>query len=251
MKLHLFALATALALAVPATGAFADADALAKIVDNKCVPDEQTVGKPAPCAAVDLKGGYVILKDLVGASQFLLIAIGPEPGIEGPDLETATAPDYFEDAWAARHFMDDKLGRAVPRDDVGLAINSVGGRTQNRLHIHIDCASVPVLAALKADGPSIPAGSWTVVPGGLAGHPYRAMRIAATDLSGINPFALVAASLPPADPRMGDETIVAIAAAMPDGSDGFYLLADHAGATLGDRASGEELLDHDCAVLKP
>jgi CDP-diacylglycerol pyrophosphatase len=249
MRPQLAMAVAALILALPVSHAAADPNALARIVDNKCVPDEQAHDKPEPCAAVDLDGHYAILKDLVGISQFLLIASTPEPGIEGADLESRSAPNYFEDAWKSRHFMDDRLGRAVPRDDVGLAINSVDGRTQNRLHIHIDCVRAEVSQELKADAGSIGT-NWTVLRGGLNGHPYRVMRVEAADLSGVNPFVLLAADLPKGDDRMGDQTLVAIASTMPDGKDGFYLLTDHVGATPGDRASGEELLDHACGVLK-
>ena len=246
---NLYVMAAAVTLVMAVGPAMADSSALARIVDSKCVPNEQVNGKPSPCAAVDLGGGYAILKDLVGASQFLLIASTPEPGIEGTDLEGRSAPNYFEEAWKSRHFMDETLGHALPRDVVGLAINSVAGRTQNRFHIHIDCARADVLQQLKADAGSIGT-NWTPIPGGVLGHPYRAMRVEAVDLSGINPFALLAADLPQGDDRMGDQTLVAIASAMPDGSDGFYLLTDHVGATPGDMGSGEELLDHGCEVLK-
>lgn len=246
-------LASVLALALvvlPVAPAAADPNTLGNIVDKKCVPDQQANGKPAPCAMVDTAKGYAILKDLVGASQFLLIASGPVSGIESPTLEAPGAPSYFEDAWQARHFMADALKRDVPRDVVGLAINSVGGRSQNRLHIHIDCIRADVLQQLKADAGSIEAGKWSELPGGLAGHPYRAMRVDAADLSGLNPFELVSESLPPGDAKMDDQTIVIAATALPQGGEGFYLLTDHAGATPGDRASGEELQDHDCSVLK-
>lgn len=249
MRTRLACLVAAAALILPAATALAASDALAKIVDGACVPDQQANSKPAPCTSVDLAGHYVILKDLAGASQFLLIAINPDSGIESADLEAAGAPDYFADAWAARHDMDDRLGKPVPRDDVGLAINSVEGRSQDRLHIHIDCVRADVTEALTANAAAIGT-SWAPLPGGLLGHPYRALRVASADLAGINPFALLTANLPPDDPKMGDETLVAVAVTLPDKTDGFYLLADHAGATVGDRASGEELLDHTCAILK-
>ena len=57
--------------------AHADADALWTIVHDQCVPHEQRNGDPAPCALVDLSGGenpgYAVLKDINGATQFLLI----------------------------------------------------------------------------------------------------------------------------------------------------------------------------------
>src|ERR1700730_10956838 len=41
-----------------------------QIVHDKCVPDEQQHGDPKPCAEVDLAGGFAVLKDIAGASQF-------------------------------------------------------------------------------------------------------------------------------------------------------------------------------------
>lgn len=38
-------------------------DALRKIVLQRCVPNQQQNQNPAPCAEVNLKGGYVLFKD--------------------------------------------------------------------------------------------------------------------------------------------------------------------------------------------
>ncbi len=46
---------------------------------------------------------------------------------------------------------------------------------------------------------------------------------------------------------MGLHTLVATGATFPGGIDGFVLLDNHADLPL-DRASGEELQDHSCAV---
>ncbi len=57
--------------------ASAGPNALWDIVNGECVPDQASHGDPAPCAQVDLDGGpsrgYAVLKDLVGATQFLQI----------------------------------------------------------------------------------------------------------------------------------------------------------------------------------
>jgi CDP-diacylglycerol pyrophosphatase len=242
-------LAAAALLCAAAMPAMADPDALSKLVEGKCVPDQQANGKPAPCSAVDLDKHYAVLKDLAGASQYLLIPTDTVDGIESPAIEAASAPNYFEDAWEARRFMEKSLGRPVPRDVVGLAINSIKGRSQNQLHIHIDCVRTDVLATLAKDSPAIGAG-WTVLPDPLVGHSYEAMHIAAADLSAVNPFALLADGQPAAKADMGDETLVAIAARLPDGTEGFDLLSDRVDLLHGNFGSGEELLDHDCAVLK-
>ena len=57
-----------------------------QIVHDQCVPDEQQHGDPKPCAEVDLAGGYAVLKDIAGASQFLLIPTAEIGGIEDPAL---------------------------------------------------------------------------------------------------------------------------------------------------------------------
>jgi len=73
-------LAAGLALAaLPACG---DSDALKKIVIGQCVPHEKAGKGPAPCAEVDLAGGFAVLKDKRGNTQFLLIPTKVVTGIE-------------------------------------------------------------------------------------------------------------------------------------------------------------------------
>jgi CDP-diacylglycerol pyrophosphatase len=86
-----------LAVASCTPTATADPDALWTIVSGQCVPDQLTTGAPAPCALVDLDGGesrgYAVLKDLVGATQFLLIPTGRIAGIESPQVLAPDAPN--------------------------------------------------------------------------------------------------------------------------------------------------------------
>ncbi len=150
------AIAAALPLAIVlAAGAAhaANPNALREIVDGQCVPDMQQHADPQPCAEVDLTGGvtrgYAILKDIKGASQFLLIPTDVIDGIESPVLLAPAAVNYFDDAWTARTFVEKALGRTMPRDALSLAVNSKYGRTQNQLHIHIDCIAADVRDALR------------------------------------------------------------------------------------------------------
>jgi len=236
-------------LAIASVAHAADPDALWKIVSEKCVPKAAAAASPAPCRFVDLTRRYAALKDLVGVAQYLVIPTDRITGIESPVLEDPASPNYWEAAWEARQFMAESLAKPVPRDDVGLAINSEKGRTQNQLHIHVDCVSADTIEALHANEDAITA-SWAAFPVRLAGHGYLAMRIDAPDLADVNPFRLLADGIPAARTDMGDETIVAIATTFGDGRDGFVLLADRADLASGDRGSGEELLDHGCAILK-
>ena len=113
--------------------AAADPNALWTIVHDKCVPNQQLHDDPAPCALVDLSGGKdagqqtgsAVLKDLVGANQFLLIPTARIAGIESPEILAPGAGNYFAAAWRARTFTDQRAGWTLPRDWVSLAINSV------------------------------------------------------------------------------------------------------------------------------
>ena len=133
---------------VPLLAQASDPDALRKIVEGHCLPSESASSNPAPCRLVDVTGHYAVLKDLLGATQYLVIPTDTITGIESPALLAPDAPNYWEDAWQARRFMEEGAGRPVPRDVVGLAINSQRGRSQNQLHIHIDCARADDLQTL-------------------------------------------------------------------------------------------------------
>ena len=224
----------------------ANPDALWQIVHDRCVPDQQTKGDPAPCARVDLAGGTAVLKDLVGDTQFLLLPTARVTGIEDPAILAASSPNYFAAAWRAHDLLDQRAGRTLPRDDVGLAINSVYGRTQNQLHIHIDCLRPDVVAVLHDKGPSLGT-SWVRLPVPLQGRSYLARRLMDATLAHTNPFTLLANDVPGARTDMGKWTLD-VAGITIDGHPEFILLADQADLLTGDRGSGEALQDHTCAV---
>jgi CDP-diacylglycerol pyrophosphatase len=241
------ALALALLL-VQASALAADPNALWKIVHDRCVPGVERGAGPAPCSLADPAAGYAILKDLRGATQFLLIPTARIAGIESPAILAPGAPDYWQQAWAARRFVDKAAGRELPRIDVGLAINAEMRRSQNQLHIHIDCIRVDVKQKL-AEAALEPGPGWSAIALPPSANVYLARTIESSDLAGVYPFRLLAARL--ASPtEMGEQTLVVVGAKLPSGKDGFYLLNDQAAPGLPSLGWGEELLDHDCALLK-
>jgi CDP-diacylglycerol pyrophosphatase len=234
------------ATAACAPQALGDPNALWAIVNGQCVPGQQNNGDPAPCALVDLGGGeprgYAVLKDLVGATQFLLIPTARVPGIESPQILAADAPNYFADAWRARSFVEQRAGRELPRDWLSLAINSADARSQDQLHIHVDCVRAGVREALAAHADDIGA-TWRPFPETLAGQRYRAMSIRAQELDGVNPFQLLADDLPAGD-SMGAQSLVVVGDDDADGWPGFVLLAGRADVTRPGSGHGEDLQDH-------
>jgi CDP-diacylglycerol pyrophosphatase len=105
-------------------GGHGDPDALKKIVIDQCVPHDKASGDPAPCAAIDLAGGTALLKDRNGKTQFLLIPTEIVSGIEDKQLLAPDAPNYWQAAWDGRHQVEKRAGRDIPRDDIGMSINS-------------------------------------------------------------------------------------------------------------------------------
>ena len=219
----------------------ADSDALWNLVSGQCMAHQVADRNPAPCTTVDLDGGWVVLKDVVGPRQYLLIPTAKVTGIESPDLLGPAAPNYFAAAWWARSFTEAAAGGVLPRDWMSLAVNSAVSRSQNQLHIHIDCLRADVHDALNrysaAVGPN-----WAPFPALLAGHTYDAMWVDGEVLSA-NPFRLRADGLANPAEEMGIQTLV-VAGATRDGKPVDVILGDRADGETGDFAGGEQLQDH-------
>jgi CDP-diacylglycerol pyrophosphatase len=242
------ALAACAIYGVPASAA--DPDVLWNIVSQKCVPDQQQRHDPSPCEKVDLthgvERGYVVLKDLTGATQFLVIPTARVTGIESPALLMPGAPNYWAPAWKARRFVFARAHRRLPRDAIGLAVNSTQGRSQNQLHIHVDCIRPDLRSYLGRHAARLTR-QWSALGVAFDGHRYLARRLDSRELHGVDPFDVLAHGIPAARDDMGNWTLVAVGAK----PRGFVLLADHVDQATNDDASGEELLDHSCALAQP
>ena len=225
-----------------------DRDLLWKIVDDMCIPDMRMRGSPAPCAEVDLRRGFVVLKAIAGRAQLLLIPTRRITGIEDPQLLSPNVLNYWQAAWETRAMVEQRLGQPVPREAIGLAINSALSRTQDQLHIHVDCLRSDVAAELRVHGDDI-GEHWSDLPIPLVRRRYRAMRIMGEDLGSRDPFKLLATGDPLARADMGQQTLVVIGFRSSSAEPGFLLLSRRAEATPGDRAHGEDLLDHRCMAL--
>jgi CDP-diacylglycerol pyrophosphatase len=234
---------------LPPPPVHANGQALWKIVHGKCVPDQETAGQPAPCVEVDLSAGeakgYAVLKDIHGAEQYLVMPTADITGIEDRRLLDPGGPNWFADAWGAKAFVDARIGRATPRDWMAVSVNSLYGRSQDLLHLHVDCLAPAARAAIDALAPRL-GRSWSARPFEIAGHRYVAMRMEG-EAPAADPFHLLAKGVPGAREQMGAWTLV-MAGVEVRGRPGFVLLAGRADPLRGEGASGEVLQDHDCAL---
>lgn len=247
------ALALGILILACSSACAANPDALWQIVHGKCAPNLAHDGTPAPCVRVAYPGGetsgYAVLKDLRGASQFLLIPTARLGGIEDPAILLPNITNYWQAAWRVREDVFGKLGRALSRDAISLAINSPYGRSQTQLHIHVDCVRADIRDELNRQLPAITT-SWAPLSRLLAGHPYRARRVMGAELEGTDPFALLAADAEVGAANLGSHTLVLVGAVFANDQPGFVLLDDRVNLAGGDFASGEELQDHDCMLAR-
>src|SRR5471032_141487 len=221
-------------------------NALWNIISQKCVPDQRAHGSPAPCAEVDEKQGFVVMKDMNGPLQFLLMPTTRISGIENPILLEESTPNFFSQAWDARHFMADKYGKPIDDSNVSLAINSQYGRSQNQLHIHISCLLPEVKNRLIKDGAAM-GYDWQELPDKLLGHTYLARKVTPAELNQRGAFRILAEGVPEADKKMGHFGMAMVSL---QGGD-FLLLASERDLLKLNNASTEEIQDHDCKVLNP
>ena len=221
----------------------ANRNALRQIVQDQCLAHWLQRHDPAPCERVDLAGppeesrGDALLADRKRGAHFLLIPLRSIAGIESPELLQPGAPNHFAAAWQSRDRLAAVVGHSVPRSDVGLAVNPMHARTQDQLHIHIECLRPDVVTQLQGAAARI-TNTWSPIE--IGGSGYNALRIGGEDLNGANPFELLAERMPRAKHAMGDYTLV-VAGMQFENGPGFVLLA-------GRSRAGELLLDSTCAI---
>jgi CDP-diacylglycerol pyrophosphatase len=235
------ALLAAILLATPACGS--DPGALRRIVQEQCLVHWAQRHDPAPCERVELgdppseDSGYALLADRKGGAHLLLIPTRRITGIESVDLGLPAAPNYLSAAWRARERLEAAVGHALPRNAVGLAVNPVHARTQDQLHIHIECVRPDVLQTLAQQAGQFSSG-WRSVRVGA--YNLEAREIAGETLDAENLFKLLNEHILEEHGVIGEYTLVVAGTQSASGA-GFIVLTSRSMA-------GELLLDSTCAA---
>jgi CDP-diacylglycerol pyrophosphatase len=231
----------AVTLAASAGRSLAGGDELRAIVQEQCLPHWLETHDPAPCERVGAPDGapvnpaYALLHDRKGGAHFLLIPTRTVRGIDEREVIGAEAPNYFAAAWLARDVLASAVGRQIPRAAVGMAINPLRSRSQDQLHIHIECLRAGIYQGLRQAADELRT-TWSQVR--IDGADYQVLRVRGAEL-GANPFALVAAGVPGA---MNHYSLLVAGMEFRDGP-GFAVLVQTDGVP-----AGELLLDSSCAV---
>ncbi|MDV6277508.1 CDP-diacylglycerol diphosphatase [Rhodococcus erythropolis] len=221
-----------------------DSNKLWQLVHDECVPHQQAgQNPPEPCAQVNIAGGVdhgdAVLKSKDDAREFLLIPTAEITGIEAPAILAPGVTNYFASAWTARSFVENHRKETIPRDAMSLEINPATHRSQNQLHIHIDCVTEQVYKTLT-DHKSEIGTSWAPFPKQLASHNFDAMAVGGDKLT-VDPFKLLWDSIPASKDKhevMADSTLAVVGKTDSSGNpDGFILLK-------GQGFVGEDIQNH-------
>jgi CDP-diacylglycerol pyrophosphatase len=215
----------------------ANRDALRQIVQDECLVHWQLQHNASPCERVG--EGVAVLADRKGGAHFLLIPTMTVAGIESPEVLEPGAPNYFAAAWQARDRLAAVVGHDVPRSAVGLAVNPRHSRSQDQMHIHIECLRADVAGSLRAASTDL-SGAWSRIE--VAGWHFDALRILGEDLGSSNPIRLLADRTPDPAARREEYSLVVAGMQYPEGP-GFVVL-------MGTSLPGELLLDSTCAVAR-
>ncbi len=223
-------------------------------VVQACVADHGLTGQPFPCLQVDTTGGlergFAVLRAPFVKSHTIVTPLVETIGLEAPRLRGPDAPHYFDDAWAARHYATRGLKRQPGRADFALAVNSRFGRSQDQLHIHVDCIRPKVREALARDAAEIGSGTWTSVKVMPHAPRYWAKGVQGETLAGVNVFDLVADGLHVSPDDMDEITIVVVGSDDIAGKPGFVVLARKRLTQVYDEGHGEALMDHSCPAFR-
>jgi len=234
---------------LPQSASAANRDELWAVVHDICVPAYQSIGVGFPCSEVSiadgLERGFAVLRVPSSMTHIIVVPTTRISGIESPALLRKNAPNYWEAAWDARRFVEEGAHRQLPRDKIGMAINSEASRSQDQLHIHVACIVPKVAEFLRHHHAQIYK-TWSLLRPSLLGHRFAAMKVESQNLAHVDPFKLLARGLPSHKFSMGNQTLAVIGATFGGGRTGFYLLTNDPSALPGNIVGAEALLDDKC-----
>ncbi len=219
-----------------------DRAALWYVVNDLCRPMQQSLNLPIPCLKVDTARGFAVIRAPGDETQILIVPMTKIDGIESSVVLQDRMPNLWQFAWNERNRVAASAPRPLGWNDIGMAINSRRGRTQDQLHIHVDCVDPRLKRALTSRTDRL-SSKWST----LDLRPWAARyRIKHIDPEGINQniFKLIADEIPGARSRMALQSIGVIGSIDPNGAHGFTVLVNS------DGGHAEELLDHTCSISK-
>ena len=125
-----------------------------------------------------------------------------------PPFLATQMTNFWSQAWSERNRVVASASRPLGWNDIGMAVNSRRGRSQDQLHIHVDCVDPRLKQALASRAGRLSSKWSSLEPGPWAGR-YRVKEI---DAAGVdrNIFKLVADEIPGAKSKMARQSIAVV-----------------------------------------
>lgn len=220
--------------------------ALWRVVET-CVAVKKMFDISLPCLQVDLERhgspGTVIVRPPWSRTHTLVVPTTRLSGIEAAALQKPESTAYWRAAFVARRLVVQAAQGRIRIEDVGLAINSKQKRTQDQLHIHVDCARPEVLAALRQHEAEF-SSNWRLLASWGKEPRSFGIKIGSDQIDTLNIFELLT-HLPGGRTDLS-EVAVAVFSSAPDAPRrSFYVVA-----VQGRKSKAENLLDHSCSLAR-
>lgn len=164
-----------------------------QIINERCMPNFRHTQDPSPCIKVDTKQNFALYRAKTGAIHFLLLPLQPISGIESQQLFSFSAIDYLALGWQERQIVARAFGRPVGDDALAISINSVSGRSQNQLHLHLSCLRQDIRAYLQQWSKSAQVDGWQPIR--LRHHDYLVRTLSLPQMKQKNLFQRIAAEV--------------------------------------------------------
>jgi CDP-diacylglycerol pyrophosphatase len=177
-----------------------------------------------------------------GAIHFLLLPLQPISGIESQQLFSASAIDYLALGWQERQIVSHAYGRPVPDNALAISINSVSGRSQNQLHLHLSCLRQDIRVLLQQWSKSASANGWQPIR--LRQHDYLARILSLPQIKQKNLLQRIADEIPNFRTNSGEYGVALTR--LPDGR--MVLLVVRRALWKMNFAHPEELQDNQCSA---
>jgi CDP-diacylglycerol pyrophosphatase len=208
-----------------------------RVVHDLCAPMDRVVSLPLPCLKIDRAEGIAVVRAPYDITRIIIVPTRKVSGVESPLLLRDDGKNLWSYAWRNRDEVTAAAGRSLAWSDIGMAVNSRYSRTQDQLHIHVDCVDARLKRALQARTPR--GDGWFDLDLRPWADRYRVKRI---DAAGIdrNIFKMIADELPGAKARMGEQSVAVVGYGAETGEHGFIVM------DAGGGGHAEELLDHQC-----
>jgi len=219
-------------------------DSLWKNVQERCLaPDTPT---HPDCVIVDRQRGFMLYKDMIGASHYLVIPVQPVSGVDDARVWSDRQHNAWAFGWSVRDTVARAVGNPLPDTLLGLAINARAARSQDQLHIHLDCISESARDFMTSGGIDT---RWRDLQ--FRGKPVRARLIPSDEpVLPVDPFDVVKEDIGPGA-EIADRGVFLGYVRPPHGQEGqagFVVVDDPVNKASGANGHASDFLDRGCKL---